>query len=303
MSINPSQVPAPARREEEEDPFDVRPAQIPGAPEGVTVRAVMMTPKVAAQWLAESRIRNRNHRDQVSDAYGRDMSEGRWKFNGEAIVRDKEGNLLQGQHRLQAVEKSRSAVLLLVIEGVESGVMDTFDTGLPRYYKDMLQVAGYSYPTSMSSITRGMWRWDRGQYMLTPSGNADRPSRAELDAYLSAHRDEIEASAAYAERLRIRVLMPASVLGTAAIILNRIDSLAAGEFFNKLAYGDDLKRDNPILVLRNQLDRRNSSSKETTDERRALLFGTWNYWRTGEVRDKIRPWRGQLTSRNYPIPR
>jgi hypothetical protein len=299
MSKDPSQVQDDIRN----DPFGVPAVPVPGAPEGVTIRAVLMTPEVATKWLAQSSVRNRSRRGYVSDAYGRDMAEGRWKFNGETVVRDRDGNLLQGQHRLEAVTKSGTAVLLLLVEGVEPDVMDTFDTGLPRYYFDMLRVAGYSYPTSISSITRGMWRWDRGHLTLVPSGGSEKASRAELDDYLREHQDAVQAASAYAERLRIMVPLPASVLGTATIILNRLDTAQAAEFFNKLAYGDELKPDNPILVFRNQLTRLRSGAAHTVDERRALLFGTWNYWRSGEKRDKIQPWRGQLTSRNYPIPK
>lgn len=286
------------------DPFDVRAIQIPGAPEGVTIRAVMMTPEVAAMWVATSKARQRTRREQISDAYSRDMGEGRWKFNGETIVKDRLGNLLQGQHRLEGVEKAGQPVLLLLVEGVEPDVMDTYDTGLPRYYFDMLKVAGYGNVMATASITRAMWHWDRGRYMMVPAGGIERPSRTELDAYLKDHEDEIQAAASYGDRLRSTVPLPVSVLGTATIIFNRIDSVAAGEFFNSLAYGAELEEDNPILVLRNQLYRHlKAHRKLSTDERRAYLFGTWNYWRSGEKRDRIQPWRGQLTSRNYPIPK
>lgn len=278
--------------------------QIPGAPPGVTMRAAWVTPEMANRWLVESTTRQRTKRASVSDSYGRDMAEDRWKFNGETVVFDKDHNLMQGQHRLEGVEKSGKAVLLLLVEGVEPDVMDTFDTGLPRYYFDMLKVAGFSYPAAMSSITRGMWAWDRGRYMMAVSGSGERPSRAELDAYLAQHTDEIQAAAAYAERLKTAgVLLPVSVLGTAVIILNRISPDSASEFFNSLSYGAELRSDNPILVLRNQLVRNRSQRKLPVDERRALLFGAWNAWRAGESRDRIQPWRGQLTSRNYPIPK
>lgn len=286
------------------DPFNVRAVQIPGAPEGVTMRAVMMTPEIATLWRSSAQVRQRTKRAVVSDAYGRDMAGDRWKFNGETIVRDRNGNLLQGQHRLEGVEKAGKPVLLLLVEGVEPEVMDTFDTGLPRYYFDMLKVAGYSNVMAVSSITRAMWQWDRGRFMMAVAGNAERPSRMELDEYLRANNESIQAAAAYADRLRIRVPLPVSVLGTATIILNRIDSDAASEFFNSLAYGAELAEDDPILVLRNQLYRYLKTRKlPSVDERRAMLFGTWNYWRAGERKDKIQPWRGQLTSRNYPIPK
>lgn len=288
------------------DPFNVKAVQIPGAPEGVTMRAVMMTPEVASLWRLSSQVRQRTKRDAVSDSYARDMAEGRWLFNGETVVKDRLGNVLQGQHRLEGVEKSGTSVLLLLVEGVEPDVMPTFDTGLPRYYFDMLKVAGYSNVQAVSSVTRAMWQWDRGKYMMLVAGNAERPSRAELDAYLSEHEDEIQAAAAYADRLKNAIPLPASVLGTGTIILGRIDAEAAGTFFNSLAYGADLAEDDPILVLRNQLYRNIKARGRktlTVDERRAMLFGTWNYWRSGEKRDKIQPWRGQLTSRNYPIPK
>jgi hypothetical protein len=282
---------------------EAQPAQIPGAPPGVTMRAVWVTPEMAAKWLAESRTRQRSKRATLSDAYGRDMAEDRWKFNGETVVFDKEHNLMQGQHRMEGVEKGGKPVLLLLVEGIEPDVMDTFDTGLPRYYYDMLKVAGHSYPAAMASITRGMWNWDRGRYMMQSPGGTERASRAELDVYLEANQDSISAAAAYAERARVVVPLPVSVLGTGVIILNRIDQEKTADFFGHLIDGAQMRSDNPILVLRNQLIRTRAQRRLSVDERRALLFGTWNAWRAGESRDRIQPWRGQLTSRNYPIPK
>jgi hypothetical protein len=289
--------------QEQADGQETQPVQIPGAPSGVTMRAAWVTPEMAAKWLLESETRQRSKRGVVSSSYGRDMAEGRWKFNGETVVFDKDHNLMQGQHRLEGVEKSGVAVLLLLVEGVEPDVMDTFDTGLPRYYHDMLKVKGLSYSVHVASISRAMWAWDRGRYMMVGSGSSERPSRAELDAYLEENLDSIQAAAVYAERIRSMVPLPASVTGSAVIILNRINAEAAGEFFNALSYGVNLGEQNPILVLRNHLIQVKGRTRQSSDERRAMLFGAWNAWRAGELRDRLQPWRGQLSNKNYPVPK
>ena len=64
-----------------------------------------VSPEMATKWL-EKNIVNRRIRDYKVNAYARDMKNGDWRLNGEAIVFNKSGQLVDGQHRLNAIAKS-----------------------------------------------------------------------------------------------------------------------------------------------------------------------------------------------------
>jgi hypothetical protein len=65
----------------------------------LTVKLETITPEQAAIWLTRNR-RNRPIRRTRVARYADAMRRGHWRVNGEAVIFDSEGNLLNGQHRL-----------------------------------------------------------------------------------------------------------------------------------------------------------------------------------------------------------
>ncbi|NUN01320.1 MAG: hypothetical protein HUU41_09415 [Bryobacteraceae bacterium] len=65
---------------------------------------MLITPELARQWL-ERNVRNRPISENTVIAYGLDMLEGRWQYDGAPIRFDTDGNLIDGQHRLSRLLK------------------------------------------------------------------------------------------------------------------------------------------------------------------------------------------------------
>ena len=67
-------------------------------------KIVDITPEMAREYLEKN-----SHNRRLSERSVRNLAtaikNGEWQVNGEAIKVDKEGNLLDGQHRLSAIEK------------------------------------------------------------------------------------------------------------------------------------------------------------------------------------------------------
>lgn len=95
-------------------------------PDSPTVEITDVDPELAERWLARN-PNNRNLRRAVVDSYARDMSTGNWVLNGETIKLDVAGRLVDGQHRLSAVVAAEVTVPMIVVRGVDPGVMDTVD--------------------------------------------------------------------------------------------------------------------------------------------------------------------------------
>lgn len=106
-----------------------------------------VTPALAKRWL-DNNVRNRRVREDVVNAYARDMVNGRWVYTHQGIAFNDRDELIDGQHRLHAVILSGlAAVRMMVtfglpsqIEGQEMTTMDAVDRGATRSVADQLKI-------------------------------------------------------------------------------------------------------------------------------------------------------------------
>ena len=94
----------------------------------LTSRVEFISPELAQEYLKHNSINPRKMSRRTVNSYAADMQSGTWKLNGEPIIFDADGNLLNGQHRLEAIKVSGVTVPMLVVRGVESGLR-VFDYG------------------------------------------------------------------------------------------------------------------------------------------------------------------------------
>lgn len=85
------------------------------------VNVELITPEIAKK-LLEKNHSNRKLRKMVVDTYAEDIKDGRWELTHQGIAFDKNGDLVDGQHRLSAIVQAGIAVPMVVAEGVDSRV-------------------------------------------------------------------------------------------------------------------------------------------------------------------------------------
>ena len=73
--------------------------------EKITAKVETITPDIAKTMLGENVNNRRISHDNVN-MFAREMRNGEWRFNGEAIKFSKDGRLLDGQHRLLAARRA-----------------------------------------------------------------------------------------------------------------------------------------------------------------------------------------------------
>lgn len=100
--------------------------------EGVTI-----TPEIAQFLLDHHNKHNRPVKATRIDQYAMELKLGLWKYNGERILFDSDGQLLSGQHRLLAIVKSGVSMKVDIKFGLDPGVRDTIDTGAVRSTTDV----------------------------------------------------------------------------------------------------------------------------------------------------------------------
>ena len=120
----------------------------------VTAQVEEITPEYAAQ-LLELNDHNRKISNSNILTISGAIERGEWEVNGQPIIVDKEGRLMDGQHRLMAVQRTNKPILSVVVKGVEPEVFTTIDTGKVRKGGDTLSIAcGLENPTTMANLIR-----------------------------------------------------------------------------------------------------------------------------------------------------
>ena len=103
-----------------------------------------VSPELAAEWLKKN-LKNRKLKHSTVDGYVMDMRNGAWLTTHQGLAFDDADNLIDGQHRLEAIVCSKKTVLMLVSTGwpVESDkrkTMDAVDRGVARSLPDQLHL-------------------------------------------------------------------------------------------------------------------------------------------------------------------
>lgn len=117
----------------------------------VTVEKI--TPAIASEWLEHNLPTNRAITQRHVERLLKDLEKGLWKMDGHPYRFDKDGNLLDGQHRLLAISKSGKTVMGVVVRGLERDAFYSMDTGRKRSTGDTLHIAG---ETNASLLAGGL---------------------------------------------------------------------------------------------------------------------------------------------------
>ena len=91
---------------------------IHGPTPGILTAWEFVTPEIALKWLNEQNNLNRPMLTQLHEPLTREMVEGRFQVTHQGIGFDENGQLTDGQHRLQGIVNSGVGQWLLVICGL-----------------------------------------------------------------------------------------------------------------------------------------------------------------------------------------
>lgn len=258
-----------------------------------------ITPDLAEKWLGQN-THNRNLREKAVIAYARDMEAGNWAENGESIKFSKDGTLLDGQHRLQAIALSGVTVKMLVVTGLANQAQETMDDGRKRTLADALHLRGESNAVILGALLRRALMWEMGQYR---NNGAYTPTTTECLAFLTEH-PECRDSAYLAAALRRPARLPASVLGLTHWLFAAIDGEDAAWFFERLGSGVGLAQYHPVWTLRKRVGEvAEGSGRVPEDMLLAFVIKAWNAYRDGTEMRLLRFKPGGATPEKFPLPK
>lgn len=253
-----------------------------------------VTPARAEQFLKRN-ARNRQVSEDLVRKYASDMQGGRWLPTGDSIKFDKAGNLIDGQHRLEAVKQSGMVIGFVVVRNLEADAQMVIDTGRPRRVFDNLKMLGFTDHATVSATVSEIYRWENGLYAAR-QGSKFGPTTLQALDVLDRHPDLLpwtrKARAGY---LTFRGL-PASLGASLGYVFNAINPAEAEWFFERFWSGTNLSEGNPVLALRNVTGNAmlREGRRPPTPYYRAITIKAWNAhlegrnyrhltWKAGEV--------------------
>lgn len=269
-------------------------------PEDVSIEHI--TPDDALEYLKVNEG-NRGIKTRKLTAFIRDMKSRDWLWNGETIKFDRDGKLIDGQHRLKAIVESGQPQWMLVVYNVERDAQSTIDTGTARTFGDTLRMRGYRDANLLAGTARMLWLWETGERNFRSSRHT--PSIAELSRVIEEH-PKLPDLARKARILTQNTVLTPSVCGLTMYLLSELNSDDAEDFFTKLRTGADLPEDHPVLALRRALERLSGTSRGNTaymlDMQIAYVFKAWNRYRAGLPVKFLRFAPGGSSPEPFPEP-
>ncbi|MEQ8628084.1 hypothetical protein [Ekhidna sp.] len=127
-----------------------------------------ITPEYAKELLKKNSA-NRPLSMRNIDFLCREITDGKWMLSHQGICISKEGNLIDGQHRLHAVIKSGIPIEVMVVSEADSDLFKVVDVGKKRNSGDILAIEGFNYHKELPGLINKIIQWENHE-QITRSG-------------------------------------------------------------------------------------------------------------------------------------
>lgn len=290
--------------------------------EGVTekgnpfrVEVVQMTPE-RAERLLDQNTRNRSMKIDREKNYAGQMRNGTWVVDGNPIRVDRDGVLLDGQHRLYAVVESGTTQTMILVTGLEPQAMHTIDTGASRRLGDLLKLSlpDVKDEAKVGALSRVLLIRSLGETIpnsFATSASAvaqdSRVTNATIIDFYARQRiiiDRLLRAGEHVRRARPNWRgFSARVISVVRAELEAINFEDADHFFERIKDGAGLEVNDPIMALIRYGDRvavaRDASPSSAIWA--AMLIKTWNAYREGRTIHNLSFRAGGASPETFPI--
>lgn len=207
------------------------------------------------------------------------MNRGEWQYNGDTIRLSKSGRLLDGQHRLAAIERSGIPQRYTIVDGLEDESFTTIDVGKARTVGDMLYIAGEKNTNSLAAVAKmNLIFLAIGKPQHEAHGKT--PTHTEIVAHAEANHIMQDSVNFTAGNAWLKRYMGPSVSGFCHYRFRLDNENVCNYFFSDLISGEFSYKDSPVKYMRDfLLEESNASAKTTKIKRIAMMFHAYKAFR------------------------
>jgi hypothetical protein len=259
------------------------------------LETVELTPEDAAKLLAVSQGHHQRRLKQSNiDRLTRAIISGQWRETHQAIALNRDGIVIDGQHRLTAIVAAGRTVRVLIARDVADESFEVIDTGAARSPYDVLSLAGVPNAAKMAASCRYLLTYE-DVVGTTDSYGSHRQKFTSSDILALARSprgDELNHSlnAATGVAWTLGRTGFSTWLGVVVQLMREspVDDGLCLEFLERLRDGANLKVGSPLLSLRRFLTGDGGLIKSTPHDRGQVGMGTtikaFNVWLSGGER-------------------
>lgn len=252
------------------------------------IKQQTVTPIMAKEYL-ERNAKNRPVSLRKVEQYTRDMREGKWKQSGDPIRFAINGDLLDGQHRLMAIIKAKTAIPCVCIFDLDESVFEVIDTGKVRSAADLLGIQGIKNRVAIAASARHQYLYINGVFdgHDTPQLFV-RPTNQDIMTIVKTYPALIESAHKMAGYDVLRGLLPPSLIGFFHMNFCRIDQEKGEEFFLILDGRVTADVRSPVMLLRQRLiENKIAKQKMKQTEKAAITIKAWNSFYANKPMGKL----------------
>lgn len=252
----------------------------------LTSEVLLVTPDMAKAWLA-ARHPNRRIVAKRVEELAVLMRQDVWHLNGEPLIFDADGVLLDGQHRLSALVQAGKSVPFLIVRGVSMDAQATLGQAITRSRADILAMHSQANSKCLAGALAVLWRYDHG-LMLAPK----RSFHAQHTLGMLTRYPGIAASMSWG--FSTRKFLPVSLGAALHYVMQQQDAALSKHVFTRLRDGTDLTASDPLHALRERLIEARTRQPRPQPWILALWHvRTWNAMRNGGSPAPL-PWEPQV---------
>lgn len=256
--------------------------------------------KITREWanemiLLDSKIRaedgtlNRKVSVRRVEDYMREIQEGRWKKVHQGYAFTRQGKILDGQHRLLAVQATGKTIYGWCYFGVDEETFDVIDTGRPRTVADALHVSHEVNTAVLAAAVRLFWlhrNFDEFDW-----NGIKRVSAANTRDLLAEHPGLRDAVAMAGRHGKLKRIMRVPAMAVAVYLCltawpqgeEKMVDFLYGTATGLEISGDGLRGTDPRMRLRNLMEGFKYSGKQRDNRFHVAVFiKAWNYFCKGQ---------------------
>jgi hypothetical protein len=248
------------------------------------VRFIDISPAVARSLLDRNTRNRKKSQIDIAD-WSKEMKAGRWRETSQGIGIARDGIIVDGQHRLEAIVDSGVTVNMVVVVGLDPEVFTVTDVGRRRTSGDALGMVGESSTTQLAAIVRLAYEFDS----LLGGPRINRKGRIHHDvllAYRSGKEEQLREATKACQNVRAFGLpVNKTAFGVAYYLVGRDgnDQDLADEFFEGVRSGISLTGTDPRYVLRRVIFNDETTRRSSIANRHlALILKAWALFVRGE---------------------